>query len=80
MQWPHWVIRRVVNCPQPKDVADGKIGMVGKEQTRDFGIVKHGTGVQQGAAFVIGFIDLNVNRKKRDDEGRVHIKGFLDMM
>ena len=46
-----------MNCPQPKDVADGKIGMVGKEQTRDFGIVKHGTGVQQGAAFVIGFIE-----------------------
>lgn len=69
-----------MNCPQPKDVADGKIGMVGKEQTRDFGIVKHGAGVQEGAAFVIRFIDLIVKRKEKDDEGRVHIEGFLEMM
>lgn len=80
LELTHWVIRRVMNGPQPKDVADGKIGMVGKEQTRDFGIIKHGTGVQQGAAFVVGFIDLIVNRKKRDDESRVHIERFLEMM
>ena len=79
LELSYGVIRCVVNRSQPKDVADGKIGVVGKEQTRDFGIVKHGTGVQQGAAFVVGFIDLSMNRKKSNDKGRVHIERFLEM-
>lgn len=66
-----------MDSPQSKGIANVKARMIGKKNTRDFGVVEHTAGMKKGATFLIGCIDLDMKWKEKDNESRVGIECFL---
>lgn len=66
-----------MDSPQSKGIANVKVRMIGKKNTRDFGVVEHTAGMKKGTTFLIGCIDLDMKWKEKDNESRVGIECFL---